>query len=67
MDQNLIISLVTVVVSAISSLALVNWRLGQLETKVDKHNSYGDKIANIDTSLAVMKNDISYIKEKLDK
>ena len=33
-----IISLIGVVISAITSLALVNWRLQELEKKVDKHN-----------------------------
>ena len=58
-----IISLIGILVSAFVSLQLVNWRLQKLEEKVDKHNSYSDKIAEMGTDIAVIKNTLTYLKE----
>lgn len=65
MSENVLIALLTVAGSSLSSLALVNWRLKKLEEKVDKHNSYSDKIAAQTTAIACMQKDIEYIREKL--
>lgn len=55
MDTEVIISVLGVILSAILSLNLVNWRLNKLEEKVDEHNKYSDKIANMATDIAVIK------------
>ena len=60
-----LISLIGVVFSAGVSLQLVNWRLQQLEKKVDKHNEYSDKIAEIATDLAIIKTELQNMKEKV--
>ncbi len=59
-----LISLIGVICSAGVSLQLVNWRLQQLEKKVDKHNEYSDKIANMSTDIAVIKNTLQMMSEK---
>ena len=59
-----LISLIGVLCSAFVSLQLVNWRLQQLEKKVDQHNSYSDKIAQMATDLAVIKTELQNMKEK---
>ena len=40
----------------------VNDRLAALELKIDKHNSYGDKIGDIQTSMAVLATEIKSMK-----
>lgn len=67
MTENIIIAILGAIVSVISSASLVNWRLKKLEEKVDKHNGYSDTIAKMQTDIAVMKNDLTYIKKAIDK
>lgn len=62
-----VISLIGVVISALSSLSLVNWRLKSLEEKVEKHNSLNDTIKEQSIDIALMQKDIQYIKESLHK
>lgn len=59
-----IISLVGVILSAVVSLQLVNWRLKKLEEKVDAHNSYSDKIGSIQTDIAVIKNTLQHLEKE---
>lgn len=63
MSENIIIALLGVA----SSMLLVNWRLKKLEEKVDRHNSYSDKIASLTQDVALIQKDIEYIKKALDK
>lgn len=67
MTETLIISLVTVVLSAISSMSLVNWRLKSLEKKVDIHNGYAQKFAETQTDIALIKKDIEFIKTSVEE
>ena len=55
-----LISLIGVICSAVTSLQLVNWRLKKLEEKVDKHNSYSDKIAEMGWILSLLAGRVSY-------
>ena len=66
-----IISLVGVVVSAITSLALVNWRLGKLEDKMDKvdekletHNQYAVKFAELSGDIKAIRIEVENLKSK---
>lgn len=59
-----IIGFAGVIVSALVSLQLVNWRLQQLEKKVDKHNEMQDKIGNIQTDIAVIKTSLQHIEKE---
>lgn len=65
--ENIIIAIIGAIASVLSSATLVSWRLKKLEEKVDKHNAYSDKIASMTTDLAVIKNDITYIKTALTR
>lgn len=62
MSENIIIALLGVV----ASMGLVNWRLKKLEEKVDKHNAWGEKFAQQNTDIALIKQDIGYIKKAID-
>lgn len=63
MSENIIIALLGVA----SSMLLVNWRLKKLEEKVDKHNGWGEKFQGQSTDIAVIKNDLNYIKSAIEK
>jgi hypothetical protein len=67
MSENILIAIIGAIVSIISSASLVNWRLSKLEEKVDKHNGYSDKIAKMQTDIALMQKDISWIKSAIEK
>ena len=67
MTENIIVAIIGAIASIIGSATLVNYRLKKLEEKVDQHNSYGDKIASMQTDIAVMKNDLSYIKSAISR
>lgn len=65
-----IISLIGIVLSAILSLSLVNWRLQQLEKKMDGvdkklevHNQYAEKFAELTGDIKVIATEVKYIKE----
>lgn len=59
-----LISLVGVVISAVLSLSLTNWRLSQIEKRLDQHNSYAEKFAEATTDIALIRKDIEYLKEQ---
>lgn len=67
MTENIIVAIIGAIASIVGSASLVNYRLKKLEEKVDQHNSYGDKIASMQTDIAVMKNDLSYIKSAIGR
>jgi len=71
MDANVVATLISVggvvlsaIISCVCSMSLVNWRLSQLEKKIDEHNKYSDKIASICTDIALIKQSIESLKEK---
>ncbi|MCL2531457.1 MAG: hypothetical protein FWE40_04800 [Oscillospiraceae bacterium] len=47
----MVIALLGPVVSAFGASAMTNHRLARLEQKVDEHNSFGIKIAKLETRL----------------
>ena len=67
MTENIIIAIIGAIASVIGSATLVNYRLTRLEEKVDKHSGYSDTIAEMQTDIAVMKNDLSYIKSAISR
>lgn len=67
MNDDIVIAIIGAVTSIVGSYSLVNWRLKKLEEKVDAHNSYSEKIASLTTDMAVVRNDIGYIKEAIEK
>ena len=69
-----IISLIGILVSAFVSLQLVNWRLQQLETKMDtidkilrEHNQYAEKFAELSGDIKVIATEVQFIKENQNK
>ena len=69
-----IISLIGVVFSALVSLQLVNWRLKQLENKMDEvdkkletHNQYAIKFAELSGDIKAISLEIKHIKEMKEK
>ena len=67
MTESIIIAIIGAIASVLTSASLVNWRLKKLEEKVDKHNGYSDKFASMTTDIAVIKNDLSYVKNTLTR
>lgn len=74
MDETIIVSLISLVgivlsgiISAFVSMKLVNHRLDSLEKKVDEHNGYAQKFAEAHEDISLIKKDIHYITEKLEK
>lgn len=67
MTENIIVAIIGAIASIIGSATLVNYRLKKLEEKVDQHNSYGDKIASMQTDIAVIKTDLTYIKNAISR
>lgn len=65
MSEGIITALISVVGSVFGSMVLVNWRLKKLEEKVDKHNAWGDKFAAQNMDIAIIKNDMGYIRESI--
>ena len=63
MNTEIIVSVLGVILSAILSLNLVNWRLNKIEQKLDEHNGYAEKIANMTTDIAVIKTTLQHMQE----
>jgi len=63
MSENIIIAVLGVIASMFGSASLINWRLKELEKKVDNHNSYAQKFSEVSTDIAIIHKDIEYIKE----
>ena len=67
MDKEIIVALISAAASIIGSYSIMNYRLKKLEEKVDAHNAWGEKFQSQTTDIAVMKNDISYIKQSIER
>lgn len=72
MNTELVTTLISVggvvlsaIISLVASMALVNWRIANLEKKVDEHNEYAKKFADCAQDIALLQKDIVYIKERL--
>ena len=69
-----LISLIGVILSAILSMNLVNWRLKNLEDKMDKvdkkleeHNQYAQKFTELSGDIKLITLEIQHIKELKEK
>lgn len=51
--------------TAISGISLIRHRLSRLEKKVDEHNGYAKMYAQSHEDIAVIKNDMQYVKEDI--
>lgn len=57
-------TIISGVISAIISGRLVNYRIKQLEQKVDKHNSLITRTYEIEGKIAIIENEIEHLKEE---
>jgi len=60
----IISSVLVAFISAFTSLGLVNWRLQQIEKKLDIHNGYAEKFGEITADIKLIQKDVEYLKEK---
>ncbi len=68
MDSNVLVALITtggMAVTGLSGLSLIKHRLSNVEKKLDEHNGYAKMFAEAHEDIAVMKNDISYLKDSV--
>lgn len=63
MSTEVVVSVLGVLLSAVLSLNLVNWRLNQIEKKIDEHNGYAERMAAMATDIAVIKNTLQHMEE----
>jgi len=49
------------------TVALLEYRMREVEKKLDIHNGYAEKLGDIKTDIALIKNDMSYLKEEVEK
>ena len=61
----IITQLVIASVSKKSTTEIINYRVGQLEQKVDKHNGVISRTIKLETQMAEVQNDICEIKKKV--
>jgi len=66
MSENILIAIIGMVGSVAGSALLINWRLKELERKVDIHNGYAEKFNEINIAITAMAKDIEYIKKALE-
>lgn len=62
-------AIAAIIVAAIQhrkTVAILEYRLGQLEAKVDKHNSIVERTYALERENAVVKNDIKVINHRID-
>lgn len=71
MNTEVIVSVLGVILSAILSLNLVNWRLKKLEDKMDdvdkhlkEHNNYAVKFAEVSGDIKAIRTELENLKEK---
>lgn len=71
MSTEVIVSVLGVILSAILSLNLVNWRLKRLEDKMDdvdkhlkEHNNYAVKFAEVSGDIKAIRTELENLKEK---
>jgi len=67
MSESILVALITACGSIIGTASLINWRLQALEKKVDSHNNYAKMFADTTKEIALMGQEIKYIKERIGK
>ena len=53
-------------IGAIASARLTNWRIEQLEKKVDKHNNLIERMTKVEMDAQVQKNDIKELEKDIN-
>lgn len=69
--SDIVIQLISVLVSAVLSVGafskITNYRLKNIETRLDQHNHYADLFAKSHEDIAVIKNDLKNVKEDISE
>ena len=74
MDGNVLVALLSLLGTLLGSLAgvltsskLTNYRLSQLEKKVDRHNNFGERIPLLEEKLKVVNHRIGDLEEVMHR
>lgn len=69
--SDIVIQLISVLVSAVLSVGafskITNYRLKNIETRLDQHNHYADLFAKSNEDIAVIKTDLKNVKEDISE
>lgn len=60
------VSAATGIITAIATLSLLDYRMKQVEKKIDIHNGYASRFEEIELAITAIQKDIEYIKNKGD-
>jgi uncharacterized protein (DUF697 family) len=56
--------IVTAILMNLKTQALLEYRMQQVERKLDEHNKYADKMGSIEVHIAEIQTDIKYLRGK---
>ena len=65
MDASIVVALISLagtIVSGIAGIALINWRLKSLETKVEKHNQIVERTYTLEGQVLELQHDVRDLK-----
>ena len=69
--SDIVIQLISVLVSAVVSVGafskMTNYRLKNIETRLDQHNHYADLFAKCHEDIAVIKTDLKNVKDDVSE
>ena len=60
----ILVQIISSIVSKRSTTAIINYRVGELEKKVDKHNQLYDRTVILETEMKEVRCDIEKLEEK---
>lgn len=60
----ILVQIISSIVSKRSTTAIINYRVGELEKKVDKHNRLYDRTVVLETEMKDVRCDIAELKKK---
>lgn len=49
------------------TMALLEYRIGQVEKKLDEHNSYAKRFEEIEKAMVAMQKDVSFLRERMEE
>lgn len=49
------------------TMALLEYRMGNVEKKLDEHNSYAKRFEEIEKAMVAMQKDVSFLRERMEK
>lgn len=74
MSTEIVVALISVggvflsaIVSCITTATLTNWRINQLEKKVEEHNKWGDKFASQGTDIQLLNAKLDNVQKDLSE